>query len=73
MISSGDAAWPERETAYFSRSVPLLSAVDEGGNVDGRGLYVYGSVVAVGNEMNGETVRGIWARRGWDPIKALEY
>lgn len=64
MISSGDAAWPERETTYFSLSLPLLSVVDEGGNVDGKGLYVYGRVVAVGNEMNGETVRGICASRG---------
>ena len=24
-------------------------------------------MVAVGREMKGETVRGIWARRGWDP------
>ena len=23
--------------------------------------------MAVGREMKGETVRGIWARRGWDP------
>ena len=24
-------------------------------------------MVAVGREMKGETVSGIWARRGWDP------
>lgn len=41
MISSGDAAWPERETTYFSRSVPVVgSAVEEGGSVEGRGRYV---------------------------------
>lgn len=42
--------------------------VDEGGNVDGSVLYVYGRVVAVGNEMNGDTVKGIWASRGCDPV-----
>jgi len=68
MISCGDAACPDFDTTYFSRSTPLASAVDEGGNVDGRGLYVYGSVVAVGSEMNGETVKGIWASNGWDPV-----
>ena len=26
-------------------------------------------MVAVGREMKGETVRGIWARMGWDPGK----
>lgn len=35
--------------------------------MDGRGLYVYGRVGAVGSEMKGETVRGTWERRGWDP------
>ena len=68
MISSGDAAWPDREMTNFSRSLPVLgSAVDDGGSVDGRGRYVYGRGVAVGKEMNGETVKGIWARRGCDP------
>lgn len=38
MISSGDAAWPEGERTYFSRSVPEGSAVEEGGRVEGRGL-----------------------------------
>ena len=38
MISSGDAAWPDGETTYFSGSVPLGEAVDEGGRVEGRGL-----------------------------------
>lgn len=40
IISSGDAVWPDRETTYFSRSVPLGSAVEDEGNVDGKGLYV---------------------------------
>lgn len=38
MISSGDAACPEGEMTYFSRSVPEGSTVDEGGRVEGRGL-----------------------------------
>ena len=38
MISSGDAAWPELDTTYFSRSTPLESAVEDGGNVEGSGL-----------------------------------
>lgn len=69
MISPGDAAWPERETTYFTLSEPEESAVDDGGRVDGSGLYVYGRVVAVGSEMKGETVRGIWASSGWDPSR----
>ena len=73
MISSGDAAWPERERMYFSLSLPFESAVEDGGRVDGRGLYVYGSVVAVGSEMNGETVKGIWASKGWAPVENLAY
>lgn len=64
MISSGWAAWPEGAITYFARSMPLESAVEDGGRVDGMGLYVYGRVVAVGNEMNGDTVKGIWASRG---------
>lgn len=28
---------------------------------------MYGSVVAVGSDMNGDTVRGICARYGWGP------
>ena len=38
--------------------------VEEGGSVEGRDLYVYGSVVAVGSDTNGDTVRGTWARSG---------
>lgn len=37
-MSSGLAAWPEAETTYFFCSLPWVSAVDEGGRVDGRGL-----------------------------------
>ena len=59
MISSGWAACPEAETTYFGFSVPLSSPVDDGGRVEGSDLYVYGSVVAVGRDMNGETVSGI--------------
>lgn len=59
MISSGLAAWPDLETTNLSCSLPLASAVAEGGRVDGRGLYVYGKVGADGREMNGETVKGI--------------
>lgn len=40
--------------------MPLL----DGGSVEGIGLYVYGSVAAVGRLTKGDTVRGIWARRG---------
>lgn len=52
---------------YLSRSAPLESAVEDGGRVEGKALYVYGSVVAVGSDMNGDTVRGICARYGWGP------
>lgn len=38
--------------------------VEEGGSVDGSGLYVYGSGGAVGREMNGDTVSGTCASRG---------
>ena len=38
--------------------------MEDGGNVDGSGLYVYGRVGGLGSDMNGETVRGICARRG---------
>lgn len=41
--------------------------MDDAGSVEGRVLYVYGRVVAVGSETNGDTVNGIWARRGWEP------
>ena len=40
MISSGDAACPEGETTYFSRSVPAESAVEEDGSLEGRDWYV---------------------------------
>lgn len=64
IISSGCAVCPDGATTYFSLSTPLESAVDEGGRVEGNGLYVYGRVVAVGKEMKGDTVNGIWASKG---------
>lgn len=68
-MSSGCAAWPEDDTTYLG--FPSLdvaeAAVEDGGKVDGRVLYVYGRVVAVGRETNGETVRGTCAKRGWVP------
>lgn len=33
--------------------------------MDGTDLYVYGRVVAVGKDIKGDTVKGIWARSGW--------
>lgn len=47
--------------------MPLL----DGGSVEGIGLYVYGSVAAVGRLTKGDTVRGIWARRGCVPVHNL--
>lgn len=38
----------------------------EGGRAVGAALYVYGRVTAVGSDINGETVRGTWASKGWD-------
>lgn len=38
--------------------------VEDCGNVEGSVLYVYGSVVAVGSDMKGETVSGICASSG---------
>ena len=66
IISSGCAAWPDDETTYgtLSSLVEAVVPVDEGGNVEGRVLYVYGKVVAVGRDTNGDTVRGTCARRG---------
>jgi hypothetical protein len=68
MISSGCAACPEAEITYlgFSSVGVDVLPVDDGGKVDGSVLYVYGRVVAVGNEIKGETVRGICASSGWD-------
>lgn len=70
MISSGCAAWPEGDTTYLVlSSVPGAGTpVDEGGRVDGRVLYVYGSVVAVGRETNGDTVNGTCASSGSGPV-----
>ena len=67
MMSSGWAACPDAETTYlgFSSAEVVVLPVEEGGRVEGNVLYVYGSVVAVGSEMKGETVRGTWASRGW--------
>ena len=67
MISSGLAVCPDWDTTIFSRSLPLLSAVADGGRVDGSGWYVYGRVGADGSEMKGETDRGIWASKGCGP------
>ncbi len=52
-----------------SKSVARLDVDDggsvaDGGSVEGRVLYVYGRVVAVGRETNGETVRGTWTSTG---------
>ncbi len=38
--------------------MPFMSPVEDGGSVEGRDLYVYGRVVAVGKETKGETVSG---------------
>jgi hypothetical protein len=65
MISSGCAAWPEEETTYCDLSSP--TPVEGGGNVDGKVLYVYGRVVALGRDTNGDTVKGTCARRGCVP------
>ena len=72
MISSGCAAWPEEDITYcaFSSADEAGVPVDDCGNVDGSVLYVYGSVVAVGKETNGETVSGTCARRGWGPVRS---
>lgn len=67
MISLGFAACPDEDTTYFGFSSPMPAPVEDGGNVDGIDLYVYGNVVAVGSEMNGETVNGICASNGCDP------
>jgi hypothetical protein len=67
MISSGCAAWPDAETTYWDFSSAVAVPVDEGGSVDGRVLYVYGRVVEVGRETNGDTVNGTCASRGWEP------
>ena len=66
IISSGCAAWPEEDTTYWDFSSPD-PPVEEGGSVDGRVLYVYGRVVAVGRDTNGDTVRGTCARSGCVP------
>jgi hypothetical protein len=67
IISSGCAAWPEEDTTYWDFSSPD-TPVEDGGNDDGSGLlYVYGSVVAVGRDTNGDTVKGTCARRGCVP------
>lgn len=48
------------ETTNFGFSSGLDdSGVDEGGRVEGSGLYVYGRVMGLGRLMKGETVRGI--------------
>ena len=51
--------------------MPLSLPVEDGGRVEGNDLYVYGSVVAVGNEMNGDTVSGTWASNGWGSASHL--
>jgi hypothetical protein len=66
-MSSGWAAWPLDETTYFGFSDPFGSTVTDGGRDDGVLLYVYGRVTAVGNEMNGDTVNGTCASKGWAP------
>lgn len=73
MISSGCAAWPEEDMTYcaFSSAEEAGVPVDDCGNVDGSVLYVYGSVVAVGKETNGETVSGTCASRGWGPVHTV--
>lgn len=47
---------------------PFGGSMQDWGSVEGRDLYVYGRVVWVGRERNGETVRGSCARSGWDPV-----
>jgi hypothetical protein len=69
IISSGCAACPEDDTTYCGLSSPGEDLVDDGGRVEGKLLYVYGRVVAVGRETNGETVNGTCARRGCVPIR----
>ena len=49
---------------YFGFCVSLSSPVEDGGRVEGRALYVYGRVVAVGNDMKGDTVSEICASNG---------
>lgn len=71
MISSGCAAWPEDDTTYCAFSSPGDVSVDAGGNVDDRFLYVYGRVVAVGNDTKGETVSGTCWSRGCVPGSLL--
>lgn len=66
IISLGCAAWPEEDTTYWDFSSPD-APVEEGGSVDGRVLYVYGRVVAVGRDTNGDTVSGTCASRGCVP------
>lgn len=63
-MSSGCATWPLAETTYAAFSVSGDGWITEGGSEVGTLLYVYGSVTAVGNEMNGETVRGTCVRKG---------
>ncbi len=46
------------EVTYFGFSAPVVWPVDDEGKVEGSDLYVYGSVVAVGRLMNGDTVKG---------------
>lgn len=68
IISSGCAACPEDDTTYCDFSSPDDGApVDEGGKVEGRFLYVYGRVVAVGKDTKGETVSGTCWSRGCVP------
>lgn len=72
-MSSGCAACPVDDMMYFGLSsvLPDVLPVVEAGSVDGIVLYVYGRVVAVGREMKGETVKGICASNGWDPVNDI--
>lgn len=65
-MSSGCAACPEGDTTYFvfSSAAEAGVPVDDAGSVDGMVLYVYGRVVAVGRETNGDTVNGTCANSG---------
>jgi hypothetical protein len=65
-MSSGRAPCPLEEITYCGFSLEFESTVIDGGKVEGTLLYVYGSVTAVGKEMNGETVNGTWASSGCD-------
>lgn len=58
-MSSGCAEYPDEDTTYGTFSSPGCRVpMDDCGRVEGIFLYVYGRVVAVGREMNGETVNG---------------